>query len=159
MRFFILAMVAMVVFADAAVAQHENPFADVLLKSTKIEVVDTDDEQTVLLKQSFNAAHREMRLRYNYWRQGVGEIDGLLGSIDRLHKLRLEVGPAGSEVAFVEQKIAFAMEIESHCKKENSKAKYEAIRDIDEASAMAYRIRAELELAKLRGVAGSLPPE
>ena len=35
-------------------------------------------------------------------------------------------------------------------------AKYEAIRDIDEASAMAFRIRAELELVKLKGVVGSL---
>ncbi len=157
MRFFILAVTLTVAFANSAVAQIENPFADVLKRAAEIEVVDTDGRHTTLLKQSFNTAHKEMRIRYNYWLQGVGEIDGLLQSIDRLHKIRLEVGPAANELAFVEQKLAFAREIETQCAKANSKAKYEAIREIDEASATAFRIRAELEIEKLKAVVGSLP--
>lgn len=157
MRFFILALVMIVAFANSAAAQIENPFADVLKRPIEIEVVDTDSQQTTLLKQSFRAAHKEMRIRYNYWLQGVGEIDGLLQSIDRLHKMRLEAGPGASELAFVEQKLAFAQEIETQCEKANSKAKYEAIREIDEASATAFRIRTELEIVKLKAVFGSLP--
>ena len=124
MRSFILAVMLIVVFANSAVAQIENPFADVLKESAEIEVVDSDSLETTLLKHSFNAADKEMRIRYNYWCQGVGEIDGLLQSIDRLHKIRLEVGPAASELAFVEQKLAFAKEIETQCAKARSKAKY-----------------------------------
>jgi hypothetical protein len=157
MRFFILVVALIVSSSNSAVAQIENPFADVLKRSTEIEVVDTDGQQTALLKQSFNAAHKEMRIRYNYWLQGVGEIDGLLQSIDRLHNIRLEVSPAASELAFVEQKLGFAREIETQCEKANSKAKYAAIREIDEASATAFRIRAELQIVKLKAVVGSLP--
>jgi len=156
MRFFILVLVLMVSLANSAVAQIENPFADVLKRSAEIQVVDTDSQQTTLLKQSFNAAHKEMRIRYNYWLQGIGEIDGLLQSIDRLHNIRLEVGPAANELAFVEQKLVFAREIETQCEKANSKEKSKAIREIDEATATAFRIRAELQIVKLKAVVGSL---
>jgi len=155
MRFFILVLVLMVSLANSAVAQIENPFADVLKRSAEIQAVDTDSQQTTLLKQSFNAAHKEMRIRYNYWLQGIGEIDGLLQSIDRLHNIRLEVGPAANELAFVEQKLGFAREIETQCEKANSK-KTKAIREIDEATATAFRIRAELQIVKLKAVVGSL---
>ncbi len=65
MRFFILAVTLIVAFADSAIAQIENPFADVLKTAAEIEVVDSDGRHTTLLKQSFNSAHKEMRIRYN----------------------------------------------------------------------------------------------
>ena len=149
MRIFILAVVSIIAFSKPVIAQVENPFADVLKTPVEIKVTDSDDRHAALLKQSFNAAHKEMRIRYNYWIQDVGEIDGLLNSIDRLHKIQLEIDPATSELAVVQWKLAFAKEIETQCEKESSKAKYEAIRQINEASAKAFRIRTELDLVKL----------
>jgi hypothetical protein len=52
MRFFILAVTLIVAFANSAVAQIENPFADVLKRAAEIEAVDTDGRHTTLLKQS-----------------------------------------------------------------------------------------------------------
>lgn len=112
--------------------------------------MENDDERTTLLKRCYNAAHNEMRLRYNYWLQDVGEIDAFLASIDRLHKIRIEVGPATNEVAFIEQKLSFAKEIEALCEKANSKTKNEALREINEASVSSFRLHIKLELAKLK---------
>ena len=157
MRFPLYFVAAVIGFSSSAVAQIDNPFADVLARPAEIKVLDTDDEQTRLLKQCFNAAHNEMRQRYNYWLQDVGDIDGFLHSIDRLHKIRIEISPDTSEIACVQQKLAVIREIEAHCEKGNSKAKYESLRVINEASANAFRIRTELELAKLKRVTTSSP--
>ena len=81
----------------------------------------------------------------------------MIHSIDRLQKIRLEVGPDTNEIAFVQQKLAFIKEIETQCEKGISKAKHEVLREINEASAKAFRIRTELDLAKLKRVAMSLP--
>jgi hypothetical protein len=153
MRFFILAVISIPAFSNSAFTQIKNPLADVLMTPAEIKLVDSDDRETTLLKQSFNAAHHEMRIRYNYWLQDIGDIAGLLHSIDRLHELRLAIGPATSELEFLEQKLAFAKELETHCEKANSKAKSEAVRQIDEASTKAFRIRTELEIARLKKVA------
>ncbi len=162
MRLILLAVVATLAFPISALAQSANPFANVLNSPAVLKVAENDDQQTGLLKQCFNAAHNEMRIRYNYWLQGISEIDGLLASIDRLHKLRVEIVSTASELEFVEQKLAFVKEIESQCAKANSKAKFEALREINEASASAFRMRVELELAKLKigvGAEAQLPRE
>lgn len=157
MRIFVFVAVLIPAFSGPTFAQIKNPYADVLQRPTTIAVNDNDSQQTTLLKRSFNAAHNEMRIRYNYWLQGVGEIGGLLSAIERFHQTRLEVGPAASEIAFVEQKLTFARRIETQCKKEKSKARKESLRAIDEASAIAFRIRTEQMVFKLKSVAGSLP--
>jgi len=157
MRALLLSVVSIVAFANSAVAQIENPFANVLKSPTELKVIENDDPQTVLLKKTFNASHREMRVRYNLWFQDIGDINVLLQSIERLHKFRLEIGPTTSEISFVEQKLAFAKELETHCEKANSKANFESIRAINEASANAFRIRAELELLKLTSAANTVP--
>ena len=157
MRALLLSVVSIVAFANSAVAQIENPFANVLKSPTELKVIENDDPQTVLLKKTFNASHREMRVRYNLWFQDIGDINVLLQSIERLHKFRLEIGPTTREIAFVEQKLAFAKELETHCEKANSKANFESIRAINEASANAFRIRAELELLKLTSAANTVP--
>ena len=157
MRFLILPVMAIITFSNSALTQGENPFAEVLRRPTVIEVLDADDVQTKLLKQCFNAAHNEMRLRYNYWQQGIGDIDCFLQSIERLHKMRLEVSPDLGEIACVQQKLAFIEDIESQVAKGNSNAEYEAVREINEASVTAFRVRTELEIAKLKYVAPSAP--
>ncbi len=162
MRLILLAVVATLAFSISAHAQNENPFDDVLNTPAVLKVAENDDQKAGLRKQCFNAAHNEMRIRYNYWLQGIGEIDGLLASIAQFHKLRAEIGPTASEIEFVEQKLAFVKEIESHCAKANSKAKFEALRQINEANVVALRLRVELELVKLKiGVAAEaqLPRE
>ncbi len=157
MRLSLYFVMAVIGLSSSVEAHVDNPFADVLARPTEIKVLDTDDEQTRLLKQCFNAAHNEMRQRYNYWLQGIGDIDGFLNSIDRLQKARIEISPDTSEIVCVQEKLAFIREIEAQCKKENSKAKYESIRVINEASAKAFRVRTELELAKLKRVIKSSP--
>jgi len=157
MRFLILPVVSIIALSNSALAQGENPFADVLRRPTVIEVLDADDVQTKLLKQCFNAAHNEMRFRYNYWQQDIGDIDCFLQSIERLHKMRLAVSPDLSEIACVQQKLAFIKDIESQCAKGNSRAESEAVREINEASVTAFRVRTELEIAKLKYVAPSSP--
>lgn len=139
-------------------AQSENPFETVLRLPMILKVAENDEPQSKLAKLCFNAAHKEMRIRYNYWTQGISEIEGLLASIDRLHKLHLQIGPIANELEFVEQKLAFVKEIESRCEKANSKAIFEALREIDEASVAAFRIRLELELANLK-IASGPPPQ
>lgn len=151
MRTILLTIIATLAFSTSAFAQSENPFNDALNRPVVL-LVENDNKPTTLLKRSFNAAHNEMRIRYNYWLQGIGEIEGLLTSIDQLHRLRVEIGPTASELEFIGQKLAFVKEVESHCEKVNSKAKYEAIRQIDEASVAAFRMRIELELVKLKSV-------
>ena len=157
MRFILLIAVSTFVLANSAYAQIHNPLADVLRSPSELKVAESDDQPTALMKRCFNAAHKEMRVRYNYWLQDIGEIDGFLASIERLHKIRIEMGPATNEITFVEQKLAFAKEIESLCEKANSKTKREALRQINEASTAAFRVHTELELAKLKIASASNP--
>lgn len=157
MRIPLLFVAAVIGFSSSVGAQIKNPFANILGRPAEIKVLDTDDEQARLLKQCFNAAHNEVRQRYNYWLQGIGEIDGFLHSIDRLQSIWIEVSPDTGEIACVKQKLAFIKKIETQCEKGNSKAKYEALRVINEASVIAFRVRTELELAKLKRVTPSSP--
>ena len=71
--------------------------------------------------------------------------------------MRLEVSPDLGEIACVQQKLAFIEDIESQVAKGNSNAEYEAVREINEASVTAFRVRTELEIAKLKYVAPSAP--
>lgn len=71
---------------------------------------------------------------YNVWQQDMGDIDGFLQSIERLHKMRLAVSPDLSEIARVQQKLVFIKGIEWRCVKGNSRAESEAVRKINEAS-------------------------
>ncbi len=50
MRFLILPVVSIIAVSDSALAQGENPFADVLRRPTVIQVLNADDVQTKLLK-------------------------------------------------------------------------------------------------------------
>ncbi len=100
LRFILLVAASTFVLGNFAGAQVNNPFADVLKSPSELKVDEKDDEPTALMKRCFNAAHNEMRIRYNYWLQDVGEIDGFLASIERLHKVRIEMGPANGRSDF-----------------------------------------------------------
>ena len=147
MRFLIAPFFA-ICCLNCAIGQEENPFGDILNRPTTIDILDTDDKLTILLKRSYNATHAEIRSRYNYWLQGIGELSALLDAIDRFHSLRIETAPKRNARRSSEQKLAFAEEIERQCA--TSKVRFEAIREINQRAATAYRISVELELERLR---------
>ena len=117
MRFILLVVVATLAFSTSILAQSENPFDDALDRKAVLKVAENDNQPASLLKRSINAAHNEMRIRYNYWVPGIGEVDGLIASIDQLHRLRGEIDTTTSELEFIEQKLRFVKEVESHCEK------------------------------------------
>ena len=147
---FPFAVVIVLLATSPSIGQQVDPYSSILQSPTEIQRSDNDDRLTLLLKESYNATHTEIRTRYNYWLQGVGEISGLLDSIKRFHSIRLELEAKADKRKFVEQKLAFAKTIEAQTAKGKSKARYEAIREIEECSARAFRIATELGLEELR---------
>ena len=144
------AVVIMILAANPSLGQQVDPYSSILQAPTEIQRSATDEKTIALLKEGYNATHVEIRTRYNYWLQGVGEISGLLDSINRFHSLRLEIEGKANVRRFAEQKLAFAKKIEAQTAKGRSKANFESIRQIDVCSARAFRIAAELELERLR---------
>jgi hypothetical protein len=157
MRFFAIALVAMCT-VNSAYAQEDNPFANILKTKTELKSVGTDDKVTELLKQSYNATHAEIRTRYNYWLQGVGEFDGLLDSINRFQSIRVEVEGKPDARRFAEQKVSFAKEIEKQSDTAKSNGHLAAQGDIDKRAATSFRLAAELEVERLKsGVKSDRP--
>ena len=144
------AAVIVILAANPSLGQQFDPYSSILQAPTEIQRSDTDKRMMALLKEGYNATHVEIRTRYNYWLQGLGDISGLLDSINRFHLLRLEIEGEPDVRRFAEQKLAFAKEIEAQTARGKSKAKFEAIREIDECSTRAFRIAAELELERLK---------
>ncbi|QDT88819.1 hypothetical protein [Gimesia algae] len=147
---FPFAIVIVILAASPSMGQQADPYSTILQSPSEIERSDTDDRTIMLMKESYNATHTEIRTRYNYWLQGVGEISGLLDSVKRFHLIRLEIEGKADKRKFVEQKLAFAKTIEAQTAKGKSKAEYEALREIEKCSARAFRIAVELELERLR---------
>ena len=150
----IIFVVAVSAILQGAVAYAADPFSEILKRRTVIAPAEGDDKMTELLKLGYNAVHAEIRVKYNYWQQGVGDADGLIGAIERFHALRLQIEPGADRRECLRQKLAFARQIEEECPKTKSQSKYQALCEIDEAAAKSFRLAAELELQQLTMGAG-----
>jgi hypothetical protein len=151
MRHFAFAFICIVASDNCAFAQEENPFKDILKAPAELKIAEDDDKPTALRKQLYNAAHAEIRTRYNYWLQGVGEIDGLLDSVNRFHNVREEIEPKSDPRRNLEQKIAYFLELEKQSTTiQLTNAKLHAHREIDKREATSFRIAAQLELERLK---------
>jgi hypothetical protein len=148
MRLFSLAIVVAAAF-HGGIARGEDAYSDILLRPTVLAPDAGDDKAAALLKELFNATHAEVRIKYNYWQQGVGNADGLIDAIERFHTVRLEREPMGDHHEFLRQQIAFVKKLEGECPGTKSNSKYQALVEIDEAALKSFRLASELALTRL----------
>jgi hypothetical protein len=118
-----------------------------MAKSVQIKIEDSHNEMEKLQIRLLKATNDELRHRYTFWLQGIGNIDGLINAIDRYHNARIDVNPTANVDALLAEKLDLAIRIEKQ-----AKILSEEKRGAEHASApiatYAYRISVDLDIAK-----------
>ena len=136
--------------SGGAVAQQPDPYLTIG-EPHVMNLLADDSEITKLQKQYYDACHSELRIRFNYWNQGVGEVENLFQALDRFHEYCVSCDAVPDKKLWLKYKVNFAERIESQTSngiraKRLTQAKF----NIEKASCTAYLTRHKLQLARIR---------
>jgi hypothetical protein len=111
----------------------------------RMEITETDDAVTKLVKERHNSAQQELRSRYVYWLQGAESLPQVYEAAGRVIEARRDAGgKRGEKIVVLKEKVAFAKVVEHQAqgllKKFNRSPQ---VSDVD--CAKYFRATAELE--------------
>jgi hypothetical protein len=123
----------------------------------RLDVSDSDDALTKLLKERYNAVQQELRSRYVYWLQDAESLPHVYDAARRVIEARFEAGGARSDiVTILREKLAFAKVVEKQA--EGLQKKYRGARHFSDMDCATYfRATAELELLRAQKAAAEKP--
>lgn len=146
----VLSSLALIAAGNLATAQ-DSPYEKIPTRvGQPMLISDGDEEGRALLKECYNVTYAEIQIRYNYWLQGIGDVDDLLDNLIRFQEYRIELEGEMDKLKFAEQLLAFVKELEEQCKRGKSKIQFESDRTTQEARIRSFLSATKLEVARLR---------
>ncbi len=118
-----------------------------MAKSAQIKIEDSRNDFEKLQIKLLNATNHELRHRYTFWLQGIGNIEGLIAAIDRYHNARIDANPTSKVDALLAEKLDLAKRIEKQAIL-ISEVKRGAEHATAPIATHAYRLSVDLEIAK-----------
>lgn len=145
---FAITIIFIVFHLTGTLAAQDIPTTPKILRLENVEVPETDTAINKLRKKSFNATRNELHARINLWSQEIFSIDGVIDSMERIHKLRIDIETMPDEFQLAVDKAEAAEYLLEQRK--SSKTRRGVVKETELVILESYKLRCKLEAETIK---------